>query len=239
MDKKTFEDILKLNRDFYESVAESFDNTRQKPWRGWSRVMDYINRNFQNVENISKDNKTLILDLACGNGRFFSTLSDNALFSFDYIGYDISHKLLSLAKNKYKDKNPKFEHKDIISDTGTIPNADLIVAFGITHHIPSSEYRLKWFENIASKVNPQGMFIYSNWNFTKQGKNSDLSTKLEVNDKLHGWQFTQALRYIHTYDTEEHKKINEVLEKNLILKEKFNDDGKDNLQNTYFIYIAK
>lgn len=53
------------------------------------------------------------MDIGCGFGDLFKYLSENN-YKFSYIGYDISKKILDIAKRKYP--SAVFEVKDILQD---------------------------------------------------------------------------------------------------------------------------
>ena len=54
-----------------------------------------------------------ILDFGCGIGFLYSYLKKKMNFKGEYVGYDISNKMINFARKKYK--NIRFENKDILS----------------------------------------------------------------------------------------------------------------------------
>lgn len=66
MNQRT-EQILYLNKKFYQSVAKDFSISRQKDWNGWDRAVQIAKNHLK--EPLRKKGPK-ILDLGCGNGRF-------------------------------------------------------------------------------------------------------------------------------------------------------------------------
>ena len=66
----------------YNTIAERFSRARQDVWPEF----DFL---FKNA-------KGKVLDLGCGNGRFYEKLKHT-----DYTGLDISDKLIEIAQKKY------------------------------------------------------------------------------------------------------------------------------------------
>ena len=90
MDDKIIKQILDINCHFYESYAKEFSVTRQAPWLGWSQLLTFLSTN-----------KMRVLDLGCGNGRFYKFLKCNLKNEFDYQGVDISKNLVKEAINNF------------------------------------------------------------------------------------------------------------------------------------------
>src|SRR5690348_16330448 len=106
MTKDTIQLLNKVNQDFYNSISESFDNSRQYYWEGWNILWDFIIHNNISIESI--------LDLGCGNARFLKFLesriyalchsgSVNSIDilnnKFRYIGMDNNQYLLNKAQS--------------------------------------------------------------------------------------------------------------------------------------------
>lgn len=194
--------ILKLNCDFYKKIAKEFSQTRSSPWEGWGRV----------VEKISLPSGAKVLDLGCGNGRFYEYLTKNYT-GFAYIGVDTSDELLKIAKNKFADAN--FLNLDIVTDNlNSLGKFDLITAFGVFHHIPTQELRVELAKKFLDLLNPGGFFVISMWDFD-ESKSRPIPLNLnflEQGDFLLGWGNNRdALRYCHKYTDSEIKAITDEL----------------------------
>ena len=234
MNQATIDNIIRVNKEFYDKVGPDFDKTRQTSWKGWGSIIEIIKDHFGN-------NSFSLLDVACGNGRFLATLSGQPLFG---LGIDSNDYLLDQAKKKFGDK-AEFQNLDIINDLDLLSSRkfDVIVAFGITHHIPSKELRIKWFEKLSDLVSNNGLLIFTIWNYQVDEKfeaNEQINSKIELEegDYFLGWSDNKnAKRYFHKYSDKEIKEINQTLnKKGLKQTQKFKSDGKNGELNEYFVY---
>lgn len=232
MQKKDVNKILDLNNKFYQMVAQDFSKTRQTPWEGWGRVIEIIKESFnksivdEGNENKVSDNKIKILDIGCGNGRFYNFLEKN-IGNFYYTGIDINNDLLKEAtKNRvFNDSHTvNFVKFDIFKNINEINERyDIVLAFGITHHLPNKDFRKKWF-SILPKLLPDEMhrrclLILTFWDFEE-----------ESGEYILGWKDNKdALRFCYKYSESDLKEIIKNFENsNLKLLEKYESD-KNNL----------
>lgn len=244
MNINTVKKLNKLNQDFYNQIANDFDSSRQYYWKGWDNLSKYIN-NFSQLK---------LIDLGCGNCRFYDYLKTNfPNKKINYLGIDNNVKLLEFAQEKESINQSEFsiQKEDIISslinkkDFIKNNNYDLIVSFGVFHHIPSFELRLEMLKYLGSKINFNGLIIISLWQFMNyprfKNKIADKSTlekmeitDLENNDYILDWnRGTKALRYCHFSNQDEQYKL--VKQSGLKLVASFHADGKEQDLNTYLI----
>src|SRR5690349_18272393 len=94
MQTATIHRLNQLNRDFYQQVAVSFDETRQQPWLGWSNLTPFL----QTITNVTIS--STIIDVGCGNGRFAEFVNQNAPADWQYFGFDQNEELLTSARNR-------------------------------------------------------------------------------------------------------------------------------------------
>jgi len=189
MNKEPIREILNLNKQYYQLVHEEFSKSRQKPWKGWDRAVNTVKTALEVKTGAKKALKTL--DLGCGNGRFYEFINLK-LQKTSYLGFDINNDFLTEARKKYP--NARFVKKDIFEGLGEINKKfDLVVAFGITHHIPDENFRMKWFLKLPKLLSAQGVLILTFWNFEKK-----------PGDYLLGWNnLPEAARYCHQYSKKE------------------------------------
>lgn len=213
--------IIETTQDFYKNISEEFSNTRQFAWKGWGSIF----------EKISLPENAEILDLGCGNGRFYEFLQ-NQYKHFKYTGLDIDNGLLNIARNKYPDAT--FKKLDIIQNLQDIEGKyDLVVGFGITHHIPIEEFRKRWFNNIAKLLKKDGLLVLSFWDFLNK-KSLIKIEDLEENDYWLGWGDKKIKRYCHYYTPAEFAKIDEIFrDNNLSLFEVVKNEEDDNKYKVY------
>ncbi len=156
--------LQRINHAFYERHAEAFSATRERPWAGWERVLEV-------VEAGTGSGRRSVLDLGCGNGRFAMFLERRWRRPFDYLGVDGSRGLLEIARSRYEGASSRrFEQLDLI-DRG-LPAAhepfDLVVAFGLLHHLPGFENRRRLLAAAAPLVAPAGFLAVSFWQFGEE-----------------------------------------------------------------------
>ena len=187
-----------------------------------------------------------VLDLGSGNGRFYLFLEKNLHKDFNYLGLDQSDSLMDIAIGKYGTKdNFKQKKFDVISEIEKVKSSyDVVIAFGLTHHIPSQVLRKKWFEAVGKLINKDGLLIMTFWNLSKEGKKSQewlkdgLRKMLEKGDSFKGWKDIKSeLRYVHIYSEEEISKVIKIQKKNkLRLIDRFYSDESKNSLNLYLIF---
>lgn len=142
--------IHKKVKQVYDSIADDFSKTREVPWPVFNDFLAYIPQGAR------------VLDLGCGNGRFYKFLSEHK--ETDYTGVDISSRLLAVAKERF----PKA--KWILSDMTECTSSeafDVILMIASFHHL-SPEYQLKQLEWIYSHLKPGGHLLMSNWNLRQK-----------------------------------------------------------------------
>ena len=243
MNINTIKKLNKLNEDFYKITASDFDSSRQYFWQGWHQL----------TEHLDHFNQLKLLDLGCGNGRFYQFIKENFPDKkLDYLGIDNSVELLTFAQNKSNvAKNFQLQELDVISslinkeDFIAENNFDVVVSFGVFHHIPSFDLRLKMLKYLSSKINDKGVIIISLWQFMKyerfrkkvtddaELKKMNLSD-LEKNDFIIDWKRGEnALRYCHFFDNDEQNRL--VKQSGLKLIKFFEADGKEEDVNSYLI----
>ena len=261
MQKGLIKTLNQLNQDFYAQISEDFSANRNFSWQGWTEI----------IKHLPKKENLKVLDIACGNGRFVEFLKQNLHSSFSYLGLDNSKELLEIAQNKFKQQQFEFFDliKNYLANKKIIFNSqekfDLIVSFGISHHLPSTELREEFLKNLKSKLNKNGLIIISNWQFATEQNRFQKNTlnwkkiiqnpkinlwqkikllflllKLEENDFLLDWRkgekANQVFRYCHYISEKEMLKL--VKKSGLITVDNFFADGKSGKLNQYFLLKA-
>lgn len=216
MDSGTIVLLNQLNREFYQIVASSFDETRSRPWPGWIQLLPYLPQRSLKV-----------LDIGCGNGRFALFLNEHRRMV--YTGIDSNPYLLKRAEILLKEHRieHQVQHADLLeNDTPDYPPQDFIGAFGVMHHIPGFEQRRKFIQKAAHWLSSDGILAVTFWAFYEQARFRERivpwddprvpekyrNLPVEKHDYLLEWRRdTPALRYCHYADTEEQEKLTEDL----------------------------
>ena len=252
MNPNTVLHLNQLNREFYQQTANSFDQTRQYSWQGWQKLLPFISQLATNHQPLT------ILDLGCGNARFAGFLQEQAL-PVKYHGVDFSQDLLQKAKDSLTRLKIEYQltQLDIVQQLidGKLPTTlnqqyNLIVAFGVLHHIPSFQLRAAFFQQLATLLQDhQAKLIVSAWQFATKDrfkKKMINPTKigidpkeLENNDYILDWQqHPTAFRYCHHLDQAELEQLLSTV-KTVQLEETFLADGKSGQLNRYLVLSAK
>ncbi len=215
--------MLEEVRGFYASLGRMFSQTRQGYWHGWLQLQRFL----------PSEPSLKVCDLGCGNGRFFGFLRDSLGLSLSYIGYDSTLEFLSEAKSKYS--TAVFTEKDIFLDLATINEKfDLVVGFGITHHLPDAEFRRKWFAQLTNLLHKDSILVLTFWNFQKD-KRFQKARKVDSNDYYLRFNNSEKERYFHEYT---HEEIESLLQPYNIVTT-YKDDGKTGDLNTYYVLSLK
>ena len=215
--------IIKLNEKFYQLVSKDFSKTRQRPWKGWDRVGEMITEVFDDEIKSGKD--LSVLDLGCGNGRFYDFIKKQ-IPKIKYAGVDTNNDLLNEAQKNYSLGNNSvvFNNLDIFNNVKEIKEKyNVVVAFGITHHVPVSIFRNDWFKSLLELMNDKSILILTFWDFEE-----------ESGDYLLGWSDNvNAARFCHKYS---HKELDDIIKEyesvSVKLIEIFNSDK----ENHYLIF---
>ncbi len=227
MDRKYAEYLLKKTKEDYNLIADDFSRTRSVIWPETEVLFN---------EYLIPGEK--VLDLGCGNGRYFTLFKEKRI---DYFGIDFSEKLIEIAKNKYPEGN--FQTGDALHLPFTEKFFDKVYSIAILHHIPSKEYRLQFLKEIKRILKPGGTLILTVWKF-HQFKEIDLlfkytilklfgKSKLDWKDIFEPWG-KKIKRYYHWFSKRELenliKEVNFKIERIGIIK-----NEKGNRRNIYLI----
>ena len=136
-----------VNQRFYQHHGNGFDRTRQAAWPGW---LDVFGGTLSPPYN-------QVLDIGCGNGRFASFLAAHEHLSRQiesYVGYDRDQGLLESARRKTLPFSTKWQTWDWMQSKSSteLIKSDLIVAFGVFHHIFGYEHRLQLLTRLTKSL---------------------------------------------------------------------------------------
>ena len=196
MDPVTIQRLNAINREFYRTTAEAFDQTRGSAWPGWNHLLPHL------------DSPLRVLDVGCGNGRLGLFLREHVA-EMRYHGLDNNPALLAKARESLPEAS--FELRDIVETPPEQGEYDLVALFGVMHHIPGAAQRRDLLARLAQRLAPGGLLAFACWRFYEFERfrqrivpwPEDITP--EAHDYLLDWRRgTMALRYCHYVDDAEH-----------------------------------
>ncbi|MEQ8675723.1 MAG: class I SAM-dependent methyltransferase [Aggregatilineales bacterium] len=238
MDQATIQRLNAINQTFYETTAQEFDQTRGRAWQGWIDLLPHLPTDQHNT-NYN------VLDVGCGNGRFGVFLAENLDYEIAYHGMDNNRTLLDVALKAVSTApgtSTTIEYRDIVNHPPDSGLFDLIVLFGVIHHIPGFEQRKHFMHTLAQRLKPDGLLVFASWRFYEFERfqervvswEADLAQQVEKHDYLLDWRRGEvALRYCHYVDDDEQQALIEATG----LKEiaTYRADGYQNRLNCYSV----
>lgn len=228
MNAETIARLNALNRAFYQITAADFDQTRTAPWPGWETLLPLLSTPLS------------VLDVACGNGRFGVFLFERLGINVTYHGVDSNPQLLSFAQTALSGYAARLEQRDILSEPLPAGSYDLVVLFGMLHHIPGHDNRRDFMRTLAARVAPGGLLVFTAWCFYEYERFRQRivpfppDLRVEPGDYLLDWRRgTRALRYCHYVDDQEHAALIQVTGLREVLT--YRADGHSGDVNRYSI----
>lgn len=147
-------------RDFYDTNAERFHQTRKKHRPEFDLLIKEINA-------LTKDH-IRIVEYGCGSGRFFGYLQEHCTKKFTYTGVDLSKNLIAIAKQQYP--NGQFTVNDMISDIEqrTQEWTDLIICIASFQHLANRKERLQFLKNCYRILRYEGQVMMLNRSYSRR-----------------------------------------------------------------------
>jgi ubiquinone/menaquinone biosynthesis C-methylase UbiE len=140
-----------ITQETWDSIADSFDTTRQKPWK---YCLDFIG---------SLDKKDVVADIGCGNGRHLFPCAEKCS---SVIGVDISMKLLRIIQKKLQGKpreNVSLVHADVVELPFARDSFDVVLFIASLHNIKGKDNRRRALKEVLRVLKPQGTALISVW----------------------------------------------------------------------------
>jgi tRNA (uracil-5-)-methyltransferase TRM9 len=226
MNDATFKRLNEINREFYRVTAESFDESRGQSWPGWDALLPYLRPPLT------------VLDVGCGNGRFGVFLAQKLGTDLVYCGMDSNPTLLERARAALCGLEARLELRDVIENPPDGGEYDLVVLFGVLHHVPGNEQRREFIRTLAQRVGSGGHLAFAAWRFYDSARFRERivpwleDLEVEPGDYLLDWRRgVHALRYCHYVDDAEHSAL--IAATGLTEIVTYRADGRTNDINRY------
>jgi SAM-dependent methyltransferase len=249
LNNATAETLSRINRRFYLRHATTFDNSRRAPWPGWNTLLTRLNPTEWPAGKALR-----VFDAGCGNGRFGHFLATNWSGPVAYLGLDSSAELLGAASRSLASKlsNPRLGLVDLMGTTESCLAGDevfdLVVLFGVLHHIPAETARLALLRRLIRHLAPGGLLAVSVWRFDRDPRLAQKTVgwdelesfevdpkELETGDHLLTWAGDRLFpRYCHLTGEKEIDRLVEAL--SLPKPYRFADDGSSRDRNHYLLF---
>ena len=227
MDGEYAKFLLTKTKEDYNLIAKDFSRTRSYPWQEIRFLFDnYLVANEK------------ILDLGCGNGRYFPFFKEKKV---DYFGVDGSSELIRIAKNKYQ------QGRFLVGDALDLsfPNNffNKVYSIAVLHQIPSDELRSRLLKEIKRILKSKGLLILTVWKFHRRKElllllkytilKAIRKSKLDWRDIFVSWG-KKTERYYHYFSQRELEKL--VKETGFEIIDSGTVKGlKGNRQNIYIV----
>lgn len=263
VDKHTEEVLLQLNKDFYDTYAASFSRTRDAAWEGWEQLL------YPLSEQAPFDNLR-VLDVGAGNLRFAAFLHAHVLGKLarriTYVAVDGCRELLDRGalglREAFTDADAAaFSVRTLEGDVRALSEVvadesafDLVVAFGLMHHLPRVDTRVELMEQMRGLLSERGLIVVSFWRFLDEEARAEKARKqtaealtlnasartlgaekLASSDCLLGWQGASDVpRYCHSFTDEDISVCTLGVE--VCCVNSWEGDGKSHRLNAYRAY---
>jgi SAM-dependent methyltransferase len=224
LNDETIAALNAINRKFYRERAPEFSASRERAWSGWGEL-------FDRLAGVLPETPA-VLDVGCGNGRFARFLEGRlGEGAFTYRGVDASPLGLGEARKRLGGRvTLRFFEHDFVAEDSPLPASlsslsfDLVVLFGVLHHVPDRRKRLELLDRLAEALAPGGLLAYTLWRFDRHerfrkklvpweefrlrtGVEIDLA-ELEPGDHVMTWGSGQgAFRYVHAASDDEEEAL--------------------------------
>lgn len=139
----------------YDKFADAWDRTRDRAWPEFDMFFPLIEKGSR------------VLDLGCGNGRLRQFLPSDLIREGDYFGFDLSEKLLEIARDRYP-RDAFFRgdfgrHLPFGAD-----NFDWIISIAAFHHLLDKTSQEEYLKNMYRVLKPGGRVFITTWVLPKK-----------------------------------------------------------------------
>lgn len=235
MKNEVVQKLLALNQAFYDSLADSFAQSRAQPQPGFYRLLDELPQPCPGL-----------LDVGCGNGRLGHFFLERGVIQ-SYTGVDFSRELLQKAQASvpgvYFQRDMSWP--DCLAGLGRF---EAVACLAAMQHIPGRTNRLRLLQEMKAHLVSDGRILLANWQFIDSSRQRRKvrpwaevgidPEEVEANDYLLTWQRGGfAYRYVCYIDAVETAAL--AADAGLRMVNQFRSDGKEGDLSLYSVLAAR
>ena len=233
MKQEVVDQLVDLNRNFYDQFAAYFSETRASPWWGFAEL---ARRLPQPCERL--------LDVGCGDGRLGRYLVEAGRIE-RYVGVDYSEGLLGIGRSQ-SPTSFQFHQRNLL-DPETLADlgqSDAVASLAVLHHIPGEQNRVRLLRQMGKRLRENGRLIITTFQFMNAERlrrkvlaweRAGLTdADVEATDYLLDWKRGgTGMRYIALIDEAAVARLADLA--GLTILDQFLMDGKQNNLNLYTV----
>ena len=202
------DELLRVNRAFYQNLALSFAATRPRPQPGVVHALAAI------------PPQASVLDVGCGHGLSAVELARRG-HRGPYLGLDSSERLIEMARQRLGSPRARFHQVDLADPdwrselaAGGHGPFDRGLAFAVLHHLPGDHLRLRVVNGLRDLLTPAGRAAVSVWDIPQTDRLRQRlvpwrtigldEADVDPGDVLVDWRHEgRGVRYVHRFTSEE------------------------------------
>lgn len=192
-------------RETYDRIAEHFAQTRAYAWPDVEQFIE------------SESDRSVALDLGCGNGRHAQLLAERAE---TVVCADLSRHVLEEARDRTERQAALVQ-----ADAAELPirseSVDLAVYIATIHHLPSRALRIQSLDELSRVLAPTGRALVSAWSTEHRTFDATDGFDTTVDWTLPDGEIVE--RFYHIYDPDEFEA--DVRDSALTIEEVFVSEG--------------
>jgi SAM-dependent methyltransferase len=236
---KTREYLVEQTKQGYNKMAKDWAGTRMNFWHELtSLVHTEIDQKVR--AGIAHPH---LLDLGCGNGRFYREVQDTPVV---YFGCDVSEGLIQQA-HKY---HPELSLA--ACDARNTPYAentfDVIVSFAVLHHFPGRHAQRDVLSEIERLLTPGGRAVVTVWNIWKTRKGLIWRHYLQyffsshpfaLGDVVMDFTHHKGTRFVHGFTKRELRRLVKKTGLRLVSLETKHRESKKGSEENFVLILEK